>query len=143
MGLSILAWKIGSTHTHPVEHDMTVGYPELSSTELSSHLFEPVCLPFSFYHPLRAGNGCYTQSMETTRGRTVSWLEKVLPVPGLLLTTFLAIGLFASKFDHWASSQAFAVYVNNNRSTLGLIVQVISQFLGLTNVYALSKSAYA
>ena len=81
--------------------------------------------------------------MERIKGRTVSWLEKVLPVPGLLLTTLLAIGLFASKFDHWASSRAVAVFVDNNRPTLGLIVQVISQFLGLTNVYALSKSAYA
>ena len=81
--------------------------------------------------------------MERIKGRNVSWLEKILPVPGLLLTTFLAIGLFASKFDHWASSRGFAVYVDNNRSTIGLIVQVISQFLGMTNVYALSKSAYA
>ena len=80
--------------------------------------------------------------MEITKGRNVSWLEKVLPIPGLLLTTFLAIGLFATKFDHWASSRGFAVYVDNNRSTLGLIVQVISQFLGLINVYALSKSVY-
>ena len=81
--------------------------------------------------------------MERTKGRNVSWLEKVLPLPGLLVTTFLAIGLFATKFDHWASSWEFAVYVDNNRSTLGLIVQVISQFLGLINVYALSKSIYA
>ena len=81
--------------------------------------------------------------MERTKDRNVSWLEKILPVPGLLLTTLLAIGLFATKFDHWASSRGFAVYVDNNRSTIGLIVQVISQFLGMLNVYALSKSACA
>ena len=79
--------------------------------------------------------------METIKGRNVSWLERILPVPGLLLTTFLATGLFASKFDHWASSRGFAVFVDNNRSTLGLIVQVISQFLGMSQVYALSQSA--
>ncbi len=79
--------------------------------------------------------------MERINGRNVSWLEKLLPIPGLLLTTFLATGLFASKFDHWASSRGFAVFVDNNRSTAGLIVQVISHVLGMSNIYALSKSA--
>ena len=79
--------------------------------------------------------------MERTKGRNDFWLEKVFPVPGLLLTTVLATGLFASKFDHWASSRGFAVYVDNNRSTLGLIVQVISHALGMSHVYALSKLA--
>ena len=80
--------------------------------------------------------------MGTTKGCDVSWLEKLLPAPGLLLTTFLATGLFASKFDHWASSRGFAVFVDNNRSTVGLVVQVISHVLGMLHVYALSQLAY-
>ena len=76
--------------------------------------------------------------MERIKGRHVSGLEKAFPVPGLLLTTLLATGLFASKLDHWASSRGFAVFVDKNRSTVGLIVQVISQFLGMSHVYALS-----
>ena len=79
--------------------------------------------------------------MERTKGRNVSWLEKVLPIPGLLLTTFLATGLSVSKFDHWAGSPWFEGFVENNPSTAGLIVQVISHVLGMLHVYALSKSA--
>ena len=79
--------------------------------------------------------------MGTTKGCKMFWSEKLLPVPGLLLTTFLATGLFASKFDHWASSRGFAVIVDNNRSTVGLVVQVISHVLGMLHVYALSQSA--
>ena len=80
--------------------------------------------------------------MERIKCRNVSWLEKVLPVPGLLLTTFLATGLFGSKFDHWAGSAWFEVFVEDNRSTTGFIVQVVSHVLGMLHVYALSKSAY-
>lgn len=79
--------------------------------------------------------------MERIRGGNASWLDKIFPVPGLLLSTILATGVFASKFDHWASSRGFAVFVDNNRSTVGLIVQVISHVLGIIDVYALSQSA--
>ena len=67
--------------------------PGLSSTERSSYLFEAVVVsPSLSIIPLRVSNNCCTQPMERIKGRNVSWLEKILPVPGLLLTTFLAIG---------------------------------------------------
>lgn len=68
--------------------------------------------------------------------------EKFLVVPGLLLTTVLASGLLATRSDHWANSAAFVDFVISKRSSVGIIVQVISQLLGILHVYALCKSSY-
>lgn len=71
------------------------------------------------------------RSVLESNGPNAPSLEKFLVIPGLLLTTILATGLFATRFDHWASSARFADFVVSNRSAVGIVVQVISHLLGM------------
>lgn len=65
--------------------------------------------------------------------------DRFLVVPGLIVTTFIATGLFATRFDHWTTGSGFASFVVHNRSAISIVVQVISHVFGMVEVYALCK----
>ena len=71
-------------------------------------------------------------------GSASAW-ERYLTVPGLVLNTIVALTLLGAKLNHWAASSRFADMVENDRTTVGIITQLISQMLGMILVTALCK----
>ena len=65
--------------------------------------------------------------------------EKYLIIPGLVLDTVLAFILLGAKVNHWTASSKFAEVVGNNRTTIGIVTQIVSQILGMILVTALCK----
>jgi hypothetical protein len=58
-------------------------------------------------------------------------------VPGLIVTTLLSVLLLGAEASGWRSSSHFAQVMLENRSAIAIVVQVVSQVLGMVNVYAL------
>lgn len=66
-----------------------------------------------------------------------TWVKKYLVVPGLVLVTCLSVSLLVMNQNHWARPMS---YVADNRSVVAILVQVISQLLGVIYSYALCKA---
>lgn len=60
--------------------------------------------------------------------KATTW-EKFLVVPRLALTS-VVFALLAAKVNHCASSPGLANLVETNHTSIGIIVQLIAQFLG-------------
>jgi hypothetical protein len=72
-----------------------------------------------------------------------TWIEQALPVPGLILTSALALTLLGLKTNGWRGSETFAEFVTNERTTVAIAVQIISHVLGLIQVQALCKQSHS
>ncbi|KAL9114870.1 MAG: hypothetical protein Q9227_001113 [Pyrenula ochraceoflavens] len=75
----------------------------------------------------------------THRDNESTW-RKLLPVPGLIVTTALAISLLVIREQGWTSSLEFAAHVYRHPSIVGIVVQVLSHALGMLHVYALCST---
>ena len=73
--------------------------------------------------------------------KATAW-EKFLVVPGLALTSMVAFALLAAKVNHWASSPGLANLVETDRTSIGIIFQLIAHFLGMILVDTLCKSSF-
>ena len=65
--------------------------------------------------------------------------EKFLVVPGLVINVTIAVLLLAAKVTHWTDSPEFTVLVQKDRTTVGIITQVISHLLGMLLTSTLCK----
>jgi hypothetical protein len=71
-------------------------------------------------------------------GQAPTW-EKFWVIPGLFLTNLVAITLLTAKAIHWESSLELANFVTTNRSSISIVVQLISHLLGLILVSTLCE----
>ncbi len=70
--------------------------------------------------------------------REETWV-KLLAIPGLVLTSVIAWLLVGEASSHWNSSSDFAKFIQTNRASVAIVVQVIAQILGMIHLYSLRK----
>ena len=70
-----------------------------------------------------------------------TYMQKYLPIPGLLINTAIVSTLLGAKSSHWASSESLANLVTSHRASVGIVVQIISHILGIIEIYAICESS--
>lgn len=78
--------------------------------------------------------------LATGRARAgASWSDKFLVIPGLILGNALALSLLLLHRFRWASSTRSAIWITQNGTAVGIIVQLISQLMGLAVMQTLCR----
>ena len=68
-----------------------------------------------------------------------TFFSRFLPLPGLIVTTVLSIGLVANNAMGNASIGSFYLFVTSSRALTQLIVQVLSHLLGACMILTLTS----
>ena len=74
--------------------------------------------------------------VQDDRHYEASW-KKLTPVPGLIVTIVLSLLLLIAYLRGSTFTGASVNFVENNRDTVAIVVQIISVFLGILNSWAL------
>ena len=65
--------------------------------------------------------------------------DRFFPIPGLLATSAVAFTLLGLKATNWRGSEGFADFAANDRTTVAIVVQIVSHLLGLIQIQVLCK----
>jgi hypothetical protein len=85
------------------------------------------------------GHTKYQDLQTSSRVYNLALFDRYSPALGLIVTSSIVFTLVGLQATNWKASAAFTSYVINQRTTVAIIVQVVSHVLGLIQIQALCE----